>query len=259
MCRLHFFAAFFLLFSAVLFSGATQALTITLRADEWSPFNGDPKSDHPGYLIELATRIFANAGHKVDYQQMPWQRAIADVRAGKFDCIVGAYKDDAPDFVFPSVPLGRDQQGFFRADGKSWHFDAATVSQQRLAVIGAYSYDDGGVLDTYIKSNARSPNLHISTGDAPLARNIRMLVAGRVDVVVSSKTVMEAKLDELKLTDQVQRVDTLGEPQDVYIACAPGKILSKTYTELLSKGVQTLRASGELQTILRKYGLGDWQ
>ena len=59
--------------------------------------------------------------------------------------------------------------------------------------------------------------------------------------------------------DQVQQVDTLGDPYDVYIACAPSKILSKTYAELLSKGVQQLRESGELQTILRKYGLGDWQ
>jgi polar amino acid transport system substrate-binding protein len=157
------------------------------------------------------------------------------------------------------VPLGRDQQGFFRADGKSWRFDVGTLPQQRLAVVGAYSYDDGGVLDSYIKSHARSPNIQISTGDAPLTRNIRMLVAGRVDVVVSSKPVMQAKLEELKLADQVQQVDTLGDPQDVYIACAPGKILSKTYTDLLSSGVQAMRASGELQTILRKYGLADWQ
>jgi polar amino acid transport system substrate-binding protein len=250
---------FFVILILSLLPVAAQALTITLRADEWSPFNGDPTSDRPGYLIELATRIFAAAGHKVDYQLMPWERAIADVRASKFDCIVGAYKDDAPDFIFPSLPLGRDQQGFFRADGKPWQFDASTVQQQRLAVIGGYSYDDGGALDTYIKNNGHSPNVHVSKGDAPLARNIRMLVAGRVDVAASSIPVMQAKLDELKLTGKVHQVDTLGEPYDVYIACAPGKILSKTYTELLSKGVQTLRTSGELQTILRKYGLSDWQ
>jgi polar amino acid transport system substrate-binding protein len=240
-------------------SAASQALTITLRAEEWAPFNGEPGSERPGYLIELATRIFAQAGHKVDYQLMPWERAIADVRAGKFDCIVGAYKEDAPDFVFPSVPLGRDQQGFFRADGKDWQFDAATLKQQRLAVIGGYSYDDGGVLDTYIKNNERSANIQVSKGDAPLARNIRMLVAGRVDIAVSSIPVMRSKLDELGLTGKVQQVDTLGDPYDVYIACAPGKILSKTYTELLGKGVQKMRSSGELQTILQKYGLGDWQ
>lgn len=243
----------------LLAASVSQALTITLRADEWSPFNGDPTSDQPGYLIELATRIFTAAGHKVDYQLMPWERAIADVRAGKFDCIVGAYKDDAPDFIFPSVPLGRDQQGFFRADGEDWQYDIGTLSQQRLAVIGGYSYDDGGELDTYIKLHERSAGVHVSKGDAPLARNIRMLVAGRVDVAVSSIPVMQAKLNELKLTGKVQQADTLGQPLDVYIACAPGKILSKTYTELLAKGVQALRTSGELQTILRKYGLTDWQ
>lgn len=253
MRRLYIVAAM------LLFSCATQALTITLRADEWSPFNGDPTSDRPGYLIELATQIFARAGHKIDYQLLPWERAIADVRASKFDCIVGAYKEDAPDFIFPALPLGRDQQGFFRADGLAWQFDQSTLPQQRLAVIGGYSYDDGGAVDTYIKSNTRSSSIHVATGDSPLARNIRMLVAGRVDVTVSSIPVMQAKLDELGLTGKVQQVDTLGDPYDVYIACAPGKILSKTYTELLSRGVQEMRANGELQAILRKYGLSDWQ
>jgi polar amino acid transport system substrate-binding protein len=248
-----------LIFALSLLSITSQALTITLRADEWSPFNGEPASERPGYLIELATRILAKAGHKVDYQLMPWERAIADVRAGKFDCIVGAYKEDAPDFIFPSVPLGRDQQGFFRADGKDWKFDTVALKKERLAVIGGYSYDDGGALDTYIKHNERSTNIHVSKGDAPLARNIRMLVAGRVDVTASSIPVMRSKLDELGLGDKVQQVDSLGDPYDVYIACAPGKILSKTYVELLGKGVQEMRASGELATILRKYGLDDWQ
>jgi len=236
-----------------------QALTITLRADEWYPFNGVPGSDRPGYLIEVATRIFAAAGHKVDYQLMPWERAIAESRAGKFDCIVGAYKDDAPDFVFPVVAMGRDQQGFFRADGKSWRYDINTLPDERLAVVGGYSYDDGGELDTYVKQHPHSPSVQITKGDQPLARNIRMLVAGRVDVAVSSITVMHAKLAEMGFADDVQQVATLGEPDDVYIACTPSKILSKTYTELLSKGIERMRASGELQQILRKYGLDDWQ
>ena len=49
---------------ALLVTNAGNALTITLRADEWSPFNGDPASDRPGYLIEIANRIFSKAGHK---------------------------------------------------------------------------------------------------------------------------------------------------------------------------------------------------
>lgn len=242
-----------------LLSSLSQALTITLRADEWFPFNGDPAAERPGYLIELATRIFAEAGHKVDYQLMPWERAIADTRAGKYDCIVGAYKEDAPDFIFPTAALGRDQQGFFRADGKTWRYDVSALPRERLGVIGGYSYDDGGELDTYIRQHQHTSAVQMTKGDQPLARNIRMLVAGRVDVVVSSIPVMQAKLAELGYTGRVQQAATLGEPYDVYIACAPGKILSKTYTELLSDGVERLRQSGELDAILRKYGLRDWQ
>ena len=31
--------------------------TVTLRADEWYPYNGDPDAERPGYMIELAQTI----------------------------------------------------------------------------------------------------------------------------------------------------------------------------------------------------------
>jgi polar amino acid transport system substrate-binding protein len=59
---------------------SVQAQTISIRADYWYPMNGDPNSDKPGYMIDLAKAIFEPQGIAVDYQLMPWSRAIQETR-----------------------------------------------------------------------------------------------------------------------------------------------------------------------------------
>ena len=43
---------------SVLTAGFATAATITLRADSWGPYNEEPKSAQPGYMIEVAKLIF---------------------------------------------------------------------------------------------------------------------------------------------------------------------------------------------------------
>ena len=63
---------------------AYQAIadTISLRADIWPPYNATPGSDKPGYIVEIATEIWNNEGHQVNYATVPWERAISEARSG---------------------------------------------------------------------------------------------------------------------------------------------------------------------------------
>ncbi len=58
------------------------AETITLIADEWCPYNCDPESDYPGYIVEIANAIYKVAGYQVQYQNVPWSRALKAVTEG---------------------------------------------------------------------------------------------------------------------------------------------------------------------------------
>jgi len=89
-----------------LFAQSAVSDVISIRADEWFPFNGTPGSETPGYMIEIADRIFTEAGHTLDYQLMNWKRSISEVEKGNYDCIVGAIKKNAPNFVFPTESMG---------------------------------------------------------------------------------------------------------------------------------------------------------
>ena len=103
-----------------LFLSSAMADVIKLRADSWMPFNGDPGSANPGYIIEVATKVFATAGHQVEYKTLNWARTCKDVASGKIDGAVGAGHEDVPTGIFHKEEFGKMQISFFVRKGFAW-------------------------------------------------------------------------------------------------------------------------------------------
>jgi polar amino acid transport system substrate-binding protein len=240
--------------ACVLASVSAGADTISIRADSWFPMNGEPGSAKPGYMIELAEKIFSAAGHTVDYKLMPWERAVDSVRKGDFDCVVGAYKDDAPDFVYPQAVWGMDSTDFFKKADSSWTYTGLeSLKGHKTGVLNGYAY--GEEFDKFIVDN---PTLFDGIGaNNGLENNIKKLQGGRIDIVVESPSVMGAKLKDMGVTGVVS-AGTLGEATEMYIACSPAKASSKDYVKLIDEGTSKLVASGEFAKILASYGMSDW-
>lgn len=238
--------------------GQAQAATITLVADEWCPYNCTPGSDKPGYMIEIAQKVFAEAGHTLDYRTMPWSRAIAESRAGKFDGIVGATPGDAEDFVFPANSLGESSNVFWVNKGDAWRFTGmASLDAIAIGTIRDYSYGDE--LDAYIgKHEKDAKRVQVASGDNALDINFKKLAAKRIGALVEDHNVAEYYLAGSGQAGKFQIAGNLGEDA-LYIAFSPASKDGKAYAKLLSDGVDKLRKSGELAKILKKYGLQDWQ
>lgn len=245
------------IFCGAFLAGPVMAAEVSIRADVWSPHNGDPKSATPGYMIEIAKAAFAAGNITVDYQTMPWERALALTREGKNDCVVGAAKTDAPDFVYPDEAQGMDQTMAFVKKGNTWRYDGiASLSAVRLGVVEGYSYVAD--IDSYIKANKGSTKVQAITGDTPLDQNIKKLQAGRIDAFLESKPVFNARVRELKLEQEFEFAGEAGPLTELFVACSPKKTKSKEYAQLLTKGTRLLREKGELARIMAKYGLKDW-
>ncbi|GIX35982.1 MAG: amino acid ABC transporter substrate-binding protein [Lysobacteraceae bacterium] len=242
----------------VTISFGARADTITIVADEWCPYNCSPDSDRPGYMIEIASKALGVAGHTIKYSTMPWSRAIEEARRGKYTAIVGAARNDAPDFVFPDEPLGISGSVFAVKKGSTWKYTGidslATVS---IGVIQDYSYAED--LDAYIAKYAKdAKRVQAATGETALGTNIRKLEAGRIDALVEDRAVLEYELAEEGKLGQFDYAGTLKQ-SEVFIAFSPAHPAAKEYARLLAEGVRALRASGELDTILARYGLKDWK
>lgn len=237
---------------------SVRADTVTILADEWYPMNGSPNASNPGYMVEVAQQILEAHGHTLDYRLVPWKRSIIEVRKGNADCIFGAYKTDAIDFIFPAESLGKVEFTFYAHHNFDWTYQGLdSLSSIRLGVISGYSYSPE--IDNYIKKNRNRPSVQLMTGEKALEKNIRKLMANRIDVIVEFEQVMREKLMQLELVSKLKSVGSLIPAEYIYIACSPNKESSSYYTQLFSQGILSLRKSGELKKILDKYGLRDWQ
>lgn len=233
-----------------------HADTITIRADAWYPMNGEPGAEKPGYMIELARAVFNPAGHTVDYALMPWERAVKSVRSGEFDCVVGAYKEDAPDFVFPEEHWGLDETHLWVTPDSDWKYDGVESLQGKtVGLIGGYAY--GEEFDAFFEENPKQAQ-YLKANNA-LEQNIKKVMGGRIDTTAESPSVMRAKLKDMGLEGKLVSAGRLGEPTPMYIACSPANKSSQTYVDLVDKGTRELRAEGKLESILDRYGLEDWK
>lgn len=226
--------------------------TITLVADNWCPYNCGAADANPGILIEVAKYALTKAGHTVEYSNVPWARAIEDSRSGKYTGIVGAYKDDAPDFVFPEKGIMPSSNDFFVKSGSAWKFSGiASLDTVSLGTIKDYSY--GEEIDTYVTANVSNPaKVQVAGGDDALTKNIEKLLAGRVDVLIEDAAVMNYELKTSGKTGQVSEAGAFGG-DDVYIAFSPANPKAAEFAKALSEGLKELEANGELAKIKAKY------
>ncbi len=229
--------------------------TITLKADNWCPYNCEPNSDKPGYMIELAKKAFEPKGHKVDYQIVSWNKALKEAEAGEITGVIGASVFDLEKGFRPSEETGSNQECFFvKADSSFVYKSVSDLKGKKLGTVGDYSYTDD--LNKYIKENPAG--IDAVGGDSPLVLNMRKLNAGRIDVVVENKAVFNYTAAQEKM-DKNLKLAGCNPDDKLYITFSPKSPKGKEYAELLSNTVIELRKSGELKKILEKYGLTDWK
>lgn len=242
----------------VAFASAGRADTVTLRADVWCPYNCEPKTDAPGYMIEIAKAALEPAGHQVEYGTLNWARAITETRDGKFTGIVGAAKNDAPDFVFPANVLGVSRNCFFTKPDSTWTYtNVEALKSSTIGVAKDYAYEDS--IDAYVKENAKDPKrIDFVSGDNPLELNIKKVTAGRIAAFLEDESVLRSHLFRAKLPESTVRNAGCVKEANLYIAFGPKGAKSAELAKLLSDKVEQMRKDGSLKTLLTKYGLNDW-
>lgn len=246
-------------FIALFMTFSVYSQTLTIVADLWCPFNCEPNSKKPGYMIEVIEKVFAKEGIKVVYKKMSWSRAVTNTRDGINNMVVGAYKSDVPDFIFTEQPLGFSGEAFYIHQDSSWEYSGEnSLPSVKLAGIRDYSY--GPAIDAYISKNKMNSSLiDIISGDDALDRNMRKLLKRRVTAVIENEYVMNYYFNNHKqYKSKIKKAGIAYNYKNVYAAFSPKIKNSKKYAKILSDGIKQLRESGELEKILKKYNLKDW-
>jgi|CXWL01.1.fsa_nt_gi polar amino acid transport system substrate-binding protein len=241
---------------------ANNPESINIVADTWCPYNCNPKSPHPGFMVDIAKKAFARHNIEVNYIVLPWTTAIDETRKGKYTAIIGASVDDAPDFIYPSINQGFMQNYFYVKKGNSWRYSGIdSLKKVVLGAIASYSYNDE--IDAYISKYKLNPTyIEMMSGDNALGINLSKLVRGKIGATIESKYVMDYYLLQNNMQDKIEDAGVLppSDKDKLYISFSPkDKKLAQKYADILSEETSKMRASGELEKILDTYGLDDWE
>lgn len=246
-------ALVWLLFSL---SFAPSASTIIIAGDNWCPINCVEGSEKEGFMIDIATEALALSNHKVNYIEIPWTRAVGMARKGEIHAVVGAFRGDAPDFVFPQRPLLKISPSSLFATSDNWQY-TGLPSMNKVILGTVKGYDYGSELNMYINSLVATDSDKIVQlyGNNAVERNIQFLLKNRIDVFVESEPVFWYQVNRLKVKQKVQKVGEVSPAEPCFIAFSPNRDKSPMLAEQLDQGLQQLLVNGRIEHIANKYGL----
>lgn len=244
-----------ILFSIFNVNLAQAERIITIAGDEWCPINCAENSSEQGFLIEVAEQALASMGYKVRYIELPWNRAVKLAREGQIDAIVGAFKDDAPDFLFPTEHLlSISPSSLFTLSDSSWQFDdLSSLDSQVLGVVTGYDY--GEKMNRYIaaRSELNDESLLSLFGNNVVSRNIDLLRNGRVDVIVASNVIFWYQTHKAGDAYRFIEVTQVQPEEPVYIAFSPAIEDGTSVIKDFDNGVRRMKSMQQVAKIANKY------
>jgi polar amino acid transport system substrate-binding protein len=229
-----------------IFSIHAHATPIRIASDIWCPYICNNQT---GYVVELTSRAFEIQGQPIEFQILPYKRALIELQRNNIDAVLALTSNAIAEnqLINADVIVGYNSNDFYTLVDSNETFEQITDlnSTQQAAIVTGYDY--GVELDAWF---AAHPNTYFASGRDPLAMNIIRLVKGRHSVIIDNKNVIEYTASQLNLTKQLRYAGTVGKPVPLYVGFNPH---NKAYAVTFANGIDMLKANGEYQQIMSKY------
>ena len=171
-------------------SSAVQAETIKVSTGEYAPFTGEALPNG-GVVNGLISRVAEAAGVTVEYEYMPWKRALEVARNGQVHA--SSYWGERPDQTGLAMvgPFTLDRNVlFYRKDKPTPEFEDITeLTDVVIGVTHGYSYTP------VFWANVENGTIKTQTAKDD-ASNFRKLLAGRIDAFIVDEYVGHYLLEQ---------------------------------------------------------------
>ncbi|WP_306115930.1 MULTISPECIES: ABC transporter substrate-binding protein [unclassified Roseovarius] len=160
----------------------SDTTTLTLATGDYVPFTGENLPDG-GVVNGIVQEVAARSGIDVEFEYMPWKRALEATRQGAYDGTSYWYYSEEREADFIHVgPLVEERQVFFAIAGPevpTWS-ELEDLSGLRIGVVPGFTYTPE------LWELGESGVLTLSEATSNEA-NMRKLLAGRIDVFPHSE------------------------------------------------------------------------
>jgi polar amino acid transport system substrate-binding protein len=239
------------LFLASALIPAAESMMLSLRGDDWPPYNTDPKAEKPGFLIEIAKAVFEPKGYTIDYQLSSWVRAVKDAREGTIDVLVGVGSSETEGLLLTKTAQGFSDNHFYTLPESTWSYaDPSSLSAITLGAVKDYTYTPA--VDARIATKDRVMEV---AGDRPLHQLIKLLEAKRVDVLVENQMVMNWTLQALNKQQALRDAGSAQVRDAIYLGFSAKRPGATKRLAVLEAGMVEMAADGRLAAIYARYGV----
>ncbi|MDY6798522.1 MAG: transporter substrate-binding domain-containing protein [Pseudomonadota bacterium] len=226
-----------------------EPLEISVAAPEyWCPYACDSGQRRSGFAVDIARAALESEGHRVLYRNLPYGRAIREAEEGRIDAIVPAFRQEAPNFIFPPSAVSLTEYCFYVREDDPRRYDGLdSLEDMRFVATSGYTY--GATMDAYIANHLKEKVTLIRGSD--VSNRLRELVKiGRYDALLDDRLLFESSQNSVGLVN----AGCLDERHPGYLALSPEDAeRSNVIARAFERGLNRIRDNGKLCGILDEY------
>jgi polar amino acid transport system substrate-binding protein len=237
-------AAGLLLACQIMPGGAAAAEVWRIACDDnFPPYNFVDDNKVVGLDAEIVAAMVKQAGAEVDFEPQPWSRVQDLLERGEVDAafqFVG--RPDRFEKYFMIGPHRMGQTVFAARSGRDIPVrDVNALRGYRIGAIRGYTYGPAFDDATYLtKDTTAGDNLQL----------VRMLAAGRVDLIIGDREALSHFARRAGLHAQLQMLQPVLSEVPRYIAVPRSK---PAIAARLDKALADLRGNGGMAAILKRW------
>lgn len=245
------FLTTFLLASILSVYPAMGKTKVILASDEWCPFYCVNTTVGPGVLPEILNEAFKNSDYELEVKNIIWSRALDMANKAKINGIIGCYKEDAPDFLYPKIAPAVSRDCYYSKKQDNWKYTGSdSLLGKKVGIVNSYSY--GAETDS-LKITEMGKKIFIEvTGDTPLLQNIKKLDAGRLDLILENEAVINF-LKSNKNQDTNLISHGCNSDKEIYFAFSPKHPESPSILKIVNNFLSSTKGKSFSKKTILKY------
>ncbi len=216
---------------------------VVLATLDWEPYIGRTLKQQ-GYVAMIVKQAFERSGMDVEIQFHQWSRVIGLAKQGKVDGYFPEYYSDTiTDYARFSDPIPGGPLGFFKRSSSKISFTSIErLKGFRIGVVKGYTNTKAFDMANFLIKHPVKDDLS----------NLKLLLAGRVDLVVADKYVGEY-LVRTHLPSQASAIKFLPkilEEKALYVCMSKRSSRPHVYLNAFNSGLRQMKADKTLEKLL---------
>ena len=229
---------------------------IRLGVTERCPYICAEKSANKGLLIDIVKSIFDKVDRPIEIQYFPMNRAMRMLENNDIDGVIGVLQRNAPELIYPDEHIGQVRYVMYTSEKSDWLYTG--LNSLKGKILGVEVGKSYGIADSYIQRHAKNKHvIYQHYGDNSTANLIRLLEKKYIDILIEDQTVLDFHTQNMR-SEKLKEGGTV-PPDNLYVGFSPSNKHAQEFADIITNGITDMRSTGELTTIMEKYGLSDWE